>query len=446
MNFFKVFVSLLALQCVHSAFQRISPPNDYFNPNVFDLNDQITAQLYSLFVRQLDYFCPSCEHLSEEQRLFRYRFSDTSLADLSRSSRIYYFDSRCISIVRDSLLGSHVCRTSSVCPKLHPHLLETHWYGDVRLCLPYHDVEDDNLFDVFEILVGRPKSGSFETNVPNRRRGTLSYYNTFTSLPPNNLNRTFYEYCKSNTCHLITSFCHMHRTPSNELPADFSFSFKGDYLEFTHYPETRTHCASSTPYQKYDYYVRDRLLPLNYQVWPFRSRESEFASPVLFKSYDTSNLSFTPYRLDYNYVSTCSYSQWSHYPHLCKIELQPISKVVDRVHVPSVSSTYSMSNVVDDLLGGLENLLSTYFDKMSTLLIQLLDKIVDVFTPLFKKFLAFILDLFYRIVDFVLSLIPYSDEFYTALFLALLLRFYFDTVQCLVILIVTYFALVAYHR
>lgn len=431
-----VFV-LPFLQYATSQFEKIDPPIDYFNPNTFDLNDELTSNFLLKAYSKLDYFCPGCASMSSTSRLFRYRFSSSSLLDITRTSRVYYFDERCVHVVRDSLIGNHDCIVSQLCPRFHPIRLENNWYGDVRICIPYHDVGTSDSHDVNEILVGRPDLRAFSYDFPTPR-GSINIFNTFTSIPPNNLNRTFYEYCSGNECHLTTIFCHSHRTGDDALPSDFSFKVDGDYAVFTHYPDTAEKCTSSPLYQRGDSLIRDQMLPLNYRMWPFRSREREFASPIRFKYYSKPNESFHSYRLDYQTVSSCSFSEWRHYPHLCTTESSPISKVTQRIHIPSVSSTYSMRNVVDDILHGIESIFSSYFDQILSLYEKFFDRALSFVEPLLEKIFAFFLRIFETFLSFILGFIPYSDQFYTSLFISVILRFKYDNSQTLLIFIFVY--------
>lgn len=325
------------------------------------------------------------------------------------TSFTYYFDSECITVIRDSVFHAAQCPTSPRCPHFTTHQLESSILGDTKLCLPVkHTLETHDLNDwkPITVVVNNDRLVKYPV-FADLMIDRIHYKFTASSSPI--VSNDFVVFCNGTDthdepqlCYITSRFCSLHTSPLNEMPEDFSYTIAGDYITFVHYPAGKD-CRHSPlfPYKNlFDLELRAKILayiPYTLDVTP---------DPVCHPSgkllrYKTELLLTRRHsmRLTNMYTTDCDYVQWMQSPSYCNFHFNPVTKKIDRLHIPTLFESNKPGSYFSFVVTYIENLIIRFqkaiidfieplIVRMDIAILEYLSKLIQLFSAEFSKIYA----------------------------------------------------------
>nr|AQM55437.1 hypothetical protein 2 [San Bernardo virus]AQM55440.1 hypothetical protein 2 [San Bernardo virus] len=338
----------------------------------------------------------------------------------------FLFDRDCVTAHRTNDYLFSGCELPPGCSRPIPHLIEKGWFGQETLvCYGMHPPSFNGEAEFFE---ASPINSSFKLAHPIQIRGRE--FTRFDNFRPVSFFEWFYIIKIDSDYALLPKFCspHIH---SDDVPRNVKIYHSGDELCFDTISFNRSECSLQFRPSLFSL-LSSYDIPVSFDGVPFSSGSFSATNNELIGA--DSFLTESPRNI-HTVVARVGGSYMVSYTPLTSTHLF-ILKAPSYIHqndTNCVKLTSSYSNP-------LNNILKKIFIELRSELYSLIDFVLS----LASRIATFVLSVIFHVLDELLKHLPYTEEFYTSLFISVLTYFILRDVVISVIGGVCYYSFKIY--
>lgn len=351
-------------------------------------------------------YLPVIDHVSQNGRVLTELFVSRFNLGFAQQKGVKYLhfglsnNTNCITADNYHVFSSS-CKPTRNCPNYFPYIVDTSFLDKTLICLPSDTLTNLDTYHIFKPSIGFTTISERFVKFFDHHRQIFRNFTIFAQITNKQFVQDTYRIiCRpDHKCSITTKFCmdfHFRYEDGKVLPPlNSNFSIHNDFLTVDSFHDTK--CTFL-----FDKTIDTAVFYLPYQFL-FKTSASFDNIDYEYLSTSVTQSSGEEFRITENFVSSCSFHYLSS-TNCFSFLFKPMNHSSITVHISSFSITNSFLDELSDIL-------ETSFK-------FLVDSLIYLAKPLIQ--------LFERMLNILFEKLPISDEFYTSLFVFLVLKLKFD--------------------